>query len=678
MRLPQRQCLILLGQPDWLVQQALSLYHQSDEQRRCWLSDHNDRPDDALGHKQALQQLGQDNRLIVFDGRDHFHADAFGTLVGSLQAGGLMLILLDQDSSASPWLQRFLNIAAGNSAIRLVRQPESLPAIKFPDQRLPASVTPTAEQQQAIAAVIRVVKGHRRRPLVISADRGRGKSALLGMAAAQLLRQGKQRILVTAPSVDNIQPLLEHAAAQLDAVEKSRYRLDWQQAEITFIAPDALLNLKPATDLLIIDEAAAIPAAMLSKMLTQYSRIVFATTLHGYEGTGRGFASRFQSILQQQTPDWKALHLQQPVRWAEDDALEQFSFDALLLDAEPADERQLAGAQSDKPEFALIDRAQLADDERLLREVFGLMVLAHYRTRPSDLQMLLDRDDITVAVLRHRSHIVASAWLVAEPALSAPLSKQVFAGRRRLPGQLLPQSLLFHVGLSQAGQFHYQRIIRIAVHPALQHQGLGSELVRSLDDWAQRRCDLLGTSFAMETAVTRFWLSNGFTPVRLGQHRDEVTGSHALILLKAMNGAGAGLLAQAADSLSRQWPFLLQTQLADMAVEDVVQLSVAIGLKKPELNQDECLQIRDFAEARRALTSSLYTLRQWLLGQLTTARFRQLEPLQQQLLVMLLLQQRSIETVARQINAAGQAGVEKMLRQAVLDCWPSDSSLETR
>jgi tRNA(Met) C34 N-acetyltransferase TmcA len=115
-----------------------------------------------------------------------------------------------------------------------------------------------------------------------------------------------------------------------------------------------------------------------------------------------------------------------------------------------------------------------------------------------------------------------------------------------------------------------------------------------------------------------------------------------------------------------------------MAVEDVVQLSVAIGLKKPELNQDECLQIRDFAEARRALTSSLYTLRQWLLGQLTTARFRQLEPLQQQLLVMLLLQQRSIETVARQINAAGQAGVEKMLRQAVLDCWPSDSSLETR
>lgn len=677
MSLPQRQCWILQEAPAAIMQQVLHAYENAPQTSRCWLSDQADRPATAIGHQQALQQLGRDNCLIVFDARNAFHADAFGALVGTLQAGGLMLLFVPGESGQSPWLQRFLDIARHDAAIRFISADEDLPRISL-SSNMPQSMTPTVEQSRAIESVLRVVNGHRRRPLVISADRGRGKTALLGMAAAELLQQGKQKLLVTAPAISNIQPLLQHAAGLLAGSQSSRTRLDWQQGCIEFIAPDALLASRPDADLLMVDEAAAIPAAMLEELLKAYSRVVFATTLHGYEGTGRGFALRFRKTLDALTPNWRASELQQPVRWADNDKLEQFSFDALLLDAEPVDAARLTAADSPDTRVDFIDRHSLVQDERLLREVFGLMVLAHYRTRPSDLQMLLDREDISIAVLRYRQHIVATAWLVDEPPLSDQLAQQVFGGERRLKGQLLPQSLLAHAGVSQAGRYHYQRIIRIAVHPALQDKGLGSHLLQQLQQSAAKHADLLGTSFAMETAVCRFWLNNGFVPVRLGQHRDEITGSRSVMLLKAASQAGNNLLVLARTGLSRQWPFLLQTRLQDLEPEQVLMLSAALPGESRALSPDLRQQVNSFACAQRDYESSQFALWQWWQNKLSETGFEQLDHQQQSLLVMLLLQQHSVNTVAVKLGLNGRAGVMKALRQAVRDCLSSNSPVETR
>jgi len=676
MSLPQRQCLILQGEHDWLIEQALSVFHKVDSPRRCWLSDAADRPEYALSCKQALQQLGRDNQLIIFDAQTRFSADAFGSLIGTLQAGGCLILLLPNTLSSTRWLRRFLLLASDSPAVKILTQGEKLD-IRFPDYQPPAVMTATAEQKEAIQAVLHVVTGHRRRPLVIHADRGRGKSALLGMAAAELLRQGKRDILVTAPGIRNCETLFQHAVATLDGAVQTHYAIEWQQAKIRFIAADALLAELPKADLLIVDEAAAIPAPMLEQMLHAYSRMVFATTLHGYEGTGRGFAVRFKATLDRLTPDWRSMTLTEPVRWAADDQLETFSFDALLLNAEPCPDEALVSVTPDDVQFELLSREKLAADEHELREMFGLMVLAHYRTRPADLQMLLDHDDVSVAVLRYQDHVVASAWLVDEASIDDELASQIFDGQRRLKGQLLPQSLLSHAGLAGAGRYRYQRIIRIAVHPALQGRGLGQLLLDKVWQQAQGHYDLLGTCFAMEPAVNRFWLKSGYKPLRLGQQRDEVTGSVAVMMFRPVSEAGKQMLQTGQQQFAEAWPFLLLTQLKKLPADLIVSLALAMA-KAETVMTEACLrQVTGFAYQQRSLESSQHALWQWLCINLSGECIHQLTETQQQLLVMLVLQQWEISEVCASLGLNGRAEALKLLRQAVSDCL-AVSSVETR
>src|SRR5690606_13445355 len=106
-----------------------------------------------------------------------------------------------------------------------------------------------------------------------------------------------RRILVTAPRVDAVASVFRHAALGWPDARHSRLRLHHGEGEIAFIAVDALLREQPEADLLLIDEAAAMGIPNLHGLLRRYPRIVFATTVHGYEGSGRGFDVRFAPVL---------------------------------------------------------------------------------------------------------------------------------------------------------------------------------------------------------------------------------------------------------------------------------------------------------------------------------------------------------------------------------------------
>ncbi len=673
----------------------------------------------TISQKQAQQYLGKEFDAVIFDALIDFNPDSLGAIIGTIKQGGVLIIWLDK-SQHSLWLQRFKRVLKEfdkhNANFTIVQQGQLLPQLSLPekhqqsdvlyplsfrlhnlyvipeicyrgsitvtlDSRLkaagvtkkckPASssvlgIYLTEDQQKAVEAIKRVVHGHRRRPLVLSANRGRGKSASLGIAAAQLLAEGKQTILITAPSLATADTVFEHARRLLTNAQSSAGLISLNKAEIRFIAPDALIQSDLKADLVLVDEAAAIPASMLEKLLQKYSRLVFATTLHGYEGTGRGFALRFQKVLDQQTPDWHSYRMQTPIRWSEDDLLEQFSFQSLLLDAIPVDDNLIEAAQIKHCQIELLDRKLLINDEKSLRELFGLMVLAHYRTRPSDLQMMLDRDDITVYIVRYQGHIVASAWLVNEGELEGELSQSVYAGRRRLKGHLLPQSLLAHAGVTEAGSLKYQRIVRIAVHPAIQQRKLGQTLLRYCIKQSKKNgADIVGTSFAMDDDLMTFWSKSAFEFARLGIHKDDVTGNHAVMMLQAVSEKGDDIVKAAKHRFQQQWLHLLHKQFNGLTADHVIKISQLIDLHTLAINPEQQQEIDAFAYGQRGYEFSQVALWHWIGQRVGRPEFLRLNQQQQSLCVQVVLQQRSWDEIVKDLAFSGKTKAVNTLRETM-------------
>jgi tRNA(Met) cytidine acetyltransferase len=364
-------------------------------------------------------------------------------------------------------------------------------------------------------------------------------------------------------------------------------------------------------------------------------------------------------------PDYRQVHLTQPIRWSEQDQLEAFSFDALLLNAEAVADDTISEATSETVQFRQLTVNELTANEELLHQVYGLMALAHYRTRPSDLEMLLDDDGMNCYALLYQGNVVACAWLIAEGSLDASLSAAIFEGTRRPNGDLIPQSLLAHSGIETAGQYRYQRIARIAVHPNLQQKGLGSLLIEHFSNVLSERCDCLGASFAAQHELVQFWLKSGFQPVRLGQHQDDVSGSHALIMLKPCSMQGQQLITTTQHRLQQQWPFLLQHSYKKVNVELLVLISQQLNLATTPLTNDEQTEVNAFAKTMRAYESSQYSLWRWALQSINQPRFTQLDELEQRLVMRLLVQQLAIAEVVDECQFTGRKQLINKLRNVV-------------
>ncbi|MGE5152952.1 MAG: GNAT family N-acetyltransferase, partial [Bdellovibrio bacteriovorus] len=458
---------------------------------------------------------GTETELLIYDAWSGLDPDGFGAATGALRGGGLLLLLTppleawpdlpdpqaariavwphEAESLERRFQRRFARVLLNAAGVTLVCEGAPLPstpaarASSVADSRPPMAEpdpgTPaTPDQRAAIEAILHLARGRAHRPLVLTAHRGRGKSAALGMAAARLVAAGCRSILVTAPRLDACESLFRHfdltRAALADPAAPS---LD-PAGSVRFLAPDDLCQNRPQADLLLVDEAAGIPAPLLASLLDHYPRLCFATTVHGYEGTGRGFEVRFREVLDRRTPLWRRLSLEDPIRWSAGDPLEALVFRALLLDASPAElEPSRRARLMDATELVRLDRDALTENESTLRQIFGLLVLAHYQTRPLDLRMLLDGPNIRVYCLRQGAQVLATLLAAEEGGVeSEELRQAIFRGDRRPRGHLLPQTLSAHWGLPEAPALRYLRVVRIAVHPALTRQGLGTRLLRGL------------------------------------------------------------------------------------------------------------------------------------------------------------------------------------------------------
>lgn len=635
-----RQLVWLSGDAVQCRALAKALWQAYAWQAPLWVGDEYAPLSPLLSPRKARMRLGAEHQLVVLETHvTGFDPEALGALAGTVTAGGLLVLITPQPwgEAPDPDYARFADYPWHWSDLtchylaRLARQLKTstqivrwhagqalnlprLPLCNADETESGDSDCLTADQAYAVKQLVGL---KRRRPLVITADRGRGKSAALGIACARLLMKKAQRVVLTAPRLSSVESVFERVAALCPdgrRVGPGHFVLA-QGSELIFLPPDRLTEQINAQQqggdgsYLMVDEAAAIPAALLGQWLTAFPRIAFATTVHGYEGSGRGFALRFRATLDRLTPQWKALVLDAPIRWHRGDPLETVVNQLLLLKASlPIAQRQESIVATENTVATdTIDRAWLAKDDAALEKLFGLLVQSHYRTSPNDLRQLLDGPGTALRMVEQQHEPQAILVTQEEGGFEAVLANQVARGERRPQGHLLAQSLATHAGSREALTARWRRVVRIATHPERRLQGLGQALLH--DDMAtakQQGIALYGATFGAEASLLRFWLTLGFSPVRLGITREASTGEFAVMVAKALNTQGEAVLADLYERFQAALPSLLAFELKALPASVVVLLleqmpSIPLSARDWQDIKDVATAHRDPVLARPAL-----------------------------------------------------------------------------
>ena len=524
------------------------------------------------------------------------------------------------------------------------------------------------DQQQALTAIETVYRGHRNRPLVITADRGRGKSSSLAIAATKILLEAKspQHIGITAPAEQAVAGVFKLLSQLLPDAQTSKNVIQYQGSTVKFYAIDQLIAHQPELNLLLIDEAAAIPVYMLKTVVTDYRRVVLSSTVHGYEGAGRGFTLKFFNWLEQFKKGWQHLHLEQAIRWAKHDPLEQFIFDSCLLNAELGEVE--LNSSPDTLSFHSHSKTELLNNRRLLCQLFAVLVTAHYQTSPSDLEQIFDNDNLQLVSLQQHGTVIAVAMLMTEGVgVSKLLAEQIRLGQRRVKNQFLPQTLLSHAGFSAAFDFKYCRIMRIAVHPAVQGQTIGQTFLAKISDYAEQQAfDFVGSSFGANSRLLKFWLSNGFVMARLGFTADKASGEHSAIVLRALNHGASQLSHQIARQFYQQLNYWLVdefSQLAPKLVHTFLSFADVVHTAEHPLTTlvaTDRQAISDYAQGHRQFSPCVYSLARWLTLQCQSDDSEALL-----VLIARILQKHSDAEVCRRYQLTGKKQLQQYMQKTI-------------
>ena len=594
-----RALLILVGEDDFLAHQ---LNHNLSLKSAVWIGDVSPHfaTQSYFPFSKTKNLLGSEFPAIIYDARQGIHLDALAMAAGTLQDGGQLLLLLNHwadlanqpDSDSLRWSGEkhaintphfiaFLQEKIAKYGCPVYQNTLLNLASPKPQKDRSPDCQPTLEQ----ARLLQQMAEAEEEILIVTAKRGRGKSALAGLFAKQQLAQN-QPVILTAPNKSAVNIFNEFAGA-----------------EITFMPPDELSqNLSDAPQQfanhwLFVDEAAMIPLDILFRLTKAFKRVVLTTTIHSYEGTGRGFLLKFMAKTDRTL---RHVELFTPLRWQADDKLEAFIDDLLLCNCED----RLPQPPYDS---VLAEQIQISHCERIphdqIESVYGLLTLAHYRTSPLDLRRLLDAPQQQFYLAHARDSLLGCVWAVPEGGLTdKTLIRQIRRGERRPRGNLVAQMLCFQAGLEEACEFRSLRISRIAVQPNWQQQGLGQRLITRMKQQQikqQGAVDFLSVSFGYTLELLAFWQKCGFILVHFSESKEASSGCYSVVALCPLSEEGRVFVQRAEKQFQRNLPLSfhpLATQFARTEIDWT-------------LDSSDWRLLNDFADFFLPLSSALPSIR---------------------------------------------------------------------
>lgn len=430
----------------------------------------------------------------------------------------------------------------------------------------------TVDQAKALETfVAAIAEKTLRNTVTLTAARGRGKSAALGVAVAAAVAHGYSNIFITSPSPENLKTLFEFifkgfdALNYMDHVDYSiiqstnpdfnkavvRVNIHRQHRQtIQYIRPQDAHVLGQA-ELLVIDEAAAIPLPLVRKLMGPYL-VFMASTINGYEGTGRSLSLKLIQQLREQSSgvskaapvdaeladrstgktakfadstftvgrSLREITLSEPIRYAKGDGVEKWLNAVLCLDATLP--RSKANTLQGCPDPSQCQLLQVNRDtlfsfhdvsEKFLQQMVALYVASHYKNSPDDLQLMSDAPAHQLFVLvpptPEDSKHLPEPLCVIQVALEGKISKasvhNSLSRGKRAAGDLIPWIVSQQFQDEDFAGLSGARIVRIATNPDYIKMGYGTKALELLKDFYEGRFTNLSEDAGdfVEETITR-------------------------------------------------------------------------------------------------------------------------------------------------------------------------------
>ncbi|KAF4125197.1 N-acetyltransferase 10 [Geosmithia morbida] len=441
------------------------------------------------------------------------------------------------------------------------------------------SLARTVDQARALLTFTDAIAEKTLRSTVaLTAARGRGKSAAMGVAVAAAVAYGYSNIFITSPTPENLKTLFEFVFKGFDALgyaDHADYSIiqstnpDFNKAivrvnihrqhrqTIQYIRPQDAHVLGQA-ELLVIDEAAAIPLPLVRKLMGPYL-VFMASTINGYEGTGRSLSLKLIKQLRDQSyaaaaaggggdgetvltdrstgkasrstgelttgRKLREISLDEPIRYAKGDSVERWLNKLLCLDATLPKARSRANGCPDpnRCELLNVNRDTLFSyhpvPEKFLQQMVALYVASHYKNTPDDLQLMSDAPAhelfVLVPPLDESSGTLPEPLCVIQVALEGRISRQSVLNSlsrgQRPNGDLIPWLVSQQFQDENFASLSGARVVRIATNPEYVSMGYGTRALDLLRDYYEGRFTslseddgaLLGGEAATSTSLHR-------------------------------------------------------------------------------------------------------------------------------------------------------------------------------
>lgn len=412
------------------------------------------------------------------------------------------------------------------------------------------SLAKTVDQAKALLTFTEAISEKTLRSTVtLTAARGRGKSAAMGVAVAAAVAYGYSNIFITSPSPENLKTLFEFIFKGFDALgyaDHADYSIiqstnpDFNKAivrvnihrqhrqTIQYIRPQDAHVLGQA-ELVVIDEAAAIPLPLVRKLMGPYL-VFMASTINGYEGTGRSLSLKLIKQLREQsrsasstgegteiadrstgktskTEEFQSgrklreITLSEPIRYGQGDSVEKWLNTVLCLDATLPKSKSSINGCPDPTQCQLlnVNRDTLFSfhpvSEKFLQQMVALYVASHYKNSPDDLQLMSDAPAhelfVLVPPVSEDSARLPEPLCVIQVSLEGKISRQSVLNSlsrgQRPSGDLIPWLVSQQFQDEEFASLSGARVVRIATNPEYVSMGYGTKALELLVDYYEGR-----------------------------------------------------------------------------------------------------------------------------------------------------------------------------------------------